>query len=93
MSLTTPLLSPNSSSSIGMSSGTQALQNGGTQLSAAGTAAASKDGTDMMAQIQQTAAMQMKFQTEMGLIQMIVKMNEALAKMFKAIGEAVKGLA
>jgi hypothetical protein len=47
----------------------------------------------MMAQIQQTAAMQMKFQTEMGLIQMIVKMNEALAKMFKAIGEAIKGLA
>jgi hypothetical protein len=79
--------------SIGMSSGTQALQNGGAQLSAAGTAAASKDGTDMMGQIQQTAAMQMKFQTEMGLIQMIVKMNEALAKMFKAIGEAIKGLA
>ncbi|WP_140635003.1 hypothetical protein [Methylibium rhizosphaerae] len=78
---------------IGMSSGTTALQNGGAQLSAAGTAAASKDGTDMMAQIQQTAAMQMKFQTEMGLIQMIVKMNEALAKMFKAIGEAIKGLA
>ena len=47
----------------------------------------------MMGDIQQTAAMQMKFQTEMGLIQMIVKMNEALAKMFKAIGEAVKGLA
>ena len=93
MSLTTPLLSPSSSGSIGMSSGTQALQNGGAQLSAAGTAAASKDGTDMMGQIQQTAAMQMKFQTEMGLIQMIVKMNEALAKMFKAIGEAIKGLA
>jgi hypothetical protein len=78
---------------VGMSSGTTLLQNGGAQLSAAGTAAAAKDGTDMMAQIQQTAAMQMKFQTEMGLIQMIVKMNEALAKMFKAIGEAIKGLA
>ncbi|MDR7149963.1 hypothetical protein J2W49_001918 [Hydrogenophaga palleronii] len=78
---------------VGMSSGLNMLQNGGAQLSAAGTQAASKDGTDMMAQIQQTAAMQMKFQTEMGLIQMIVKMNEALAKMFKAIGEAIKGLA
>ncbi|WP_157572227.1 hypothetical protein [Hydrogenophaga taeniospiralis] len=81
------------SSGVGMSSGLNMLQNGGAQLSAAGTQAAAKDGTDMMGQIQQTAAMQMKFQTEMGLIQMIVKMNEALAKMFKAIGEAIKGLA
>jgi hypothetical protein len=79
--------------SIGMSSGMQAFQNGGAQLSAAGTGAAASNGNDMMAQIQQTAAMQMKFQTEMGIIQMIVKMNEALAKMFKAIGEAIKGLA
>lgn len=83
----------NSNSGVGMSAGTQQLQAGGAQLSAAGTQAASQDGNAMMAQIQQTAAMQMKFQTEMGLIQMIVKMNEALAKMFKAIGEAIKGLA
>jgi hypothetical protein len=80
-------------SGVGISSGTTALQNGGAQLSAAGTQSASSDGNAMMAQIQQTAATQMKFQTEMGLIQMIVKMNEALAKMFKAIGEAIKGLA
>lgn len=85
--------SGSSSSGIGMSAGTQQLQAGGAQLSAAGTQSASQDGNAMMAQIQQTAAMQMKFQTEMGLIQMIVKMNEALAKMFKAIGEAIKGLA
>lgn len=77
----------------GISSGTRMVEQGGAQLSAAGTAAAGADGNAMMAQIQQTAAMQMKFQTEMGLIQMIVKMNEALAKMFKAIGEAIKGLA
>jgi hypothetical protein len=83
----------NTNSGVGMSSGMQQLQAGGVQLSQAGTQAASADGGDMMAQIQQTAAMQMKFQTEMGLIQMIVKMNEALAKMFKAIGEAIKGLA
>ncbi len=82
-----------SSSGIGMSAGLNMLQNGGAQLSAAGTQSAAKDGGDMMGQIQQTAAMQMKFQTEMGLIQMIVKMNEALAKMFKSIGEAIKGLA
>lgn len=85
--------STSSTSGVGMSAGTQQLQAGGAQLSAAGTQSASQDGNAMMAQIQQTAAMQMKFQTEMGLIQMIVKMNEALAKMFKAIGEAIKGLA
>jgi len=85
--------SSGSGGQVGMSAGTQQLQSGGAQLSAAGTQAASSDGNAMMAQIQQTAAMQMKFQTEMGLIQMIVKMNEALAKMFKAIGEAIKGLA
>jgi hypothetical protein len=83
----------NNNGGVGMSSGMQQLQAGGVQLSQAGTQAAASDGGDMMAQIQQTAAMQMKFQTEMGLIQMIVKMNEALAKMFKAIGEAIKGLA
>jgi len=85
--------SSGSGSQVGMSSGTQMVQSGGAQLSAAGTKAAGDDGNAMMGQIQQTAAMQMKFQTEMGLIQMIVKMNEALAKMFKAIGEAIKGLA
>ncbi len=73
--------------------GLQAFQAGGVQQSQAGTAAADSSGNAMMAQIQQTAAMQMKFQTEMGIIQLIVKMNEALAKMFKAIGEAIKGLA
>jgi hypothetical protein len=49
--------------------------------------------SQQMNQIKQTSAMQMKFQTEMGLIQMMVKMNEALAKMFKALGEAIKNLA
>jgi len=83
----------NTNSGVGISSGTTMLQNGGAQLSAAGTQSAATDGNAMMSQIQQTAAMQMKFQTEMGLIQMIVKMNEALAKMFKSIGEAIKGLA
>jgi len=47
----------------------------------------------MMGDIQQTAAMQMRMQTEMGQINMMMKLNEALAKMFKAIGDAVKGLA
>lgn len=47
----------------------------------------------MMGDIQKTTAMTMKMQTEMGLLSMMTKLNEAMAKMFKAIGEAVKGLA
>jgi hypothetical protein len=47
----------------------------------------------MMRDMQQTAAMQMKMQTEMAQINMMMKLNEALAKTFKAIGDAVKGLA
>jgi hypothetical protein len=77
----------------GMSNGMKMFETGGSQLSAAGTQNAADQGGDMMGQIQKTAAMQMKFQTEMGILQMIVKMNEALAKLFKAIGEAIKGLA
>jgi len=77
----------------GMSSGMNSFIQGGTQMSQQGTSAAGSMGNDMMAQIQQTGAMQMKFQTEMGILQMMIKMNEALAKMFKSIGEAVKGLA
>ncbi|MCW7540279.1 hypothetical protein OOT46_20810 [Aquabacterium sp. A7-Y] len=78
---------------ISTSSGVNGFMGGATQLSSAATGQAGDVGGDMMGQIQQTAAMQMKFQTEMGLIQMMVKMNEALAKMFKSIGEAIKGLA
>ena len=77
----------------GMSGGMNSFIQGGTQMSQQGTATAGNMGNDMMAQIQQTGAMQMKFQTEMGILQMMIKMNEALAKMFKSIGEAVKGLA
>jgi hypothetical protein len=77
----------------GMSAPNDFLATGATELGQAGTDAAATQGNDMMGQIRATAAQQMKFQTEMGIIQMIVKMNEALAKMFKAIGEAIKGLA
>lgn len=56
-----------------------------------------RSGTDimnaMMRDMQQTAAMQMKMQTEMAQINMMMKLNESLAKTFKAIGDAVKGLA
>jgi hypothetical protein len=47
----------------------------------------------MMGDIQQTTALQMKMQTEMGLLNMMTKLNEAMAKMFKAMGDAIKGLA
>ena len=49
-------------------------------------------GESMMGDIEAMAALQMKMQTEMGLLNMMIKLNEALAKMFKAIGDAVKGL-
>jgi hypothetical protein len=77
----------------GMSPQTDFFKAGATELGQAATDTASTQGNDMMGQIRETAAQQMKFQTEMGIIQMIVKMNEALAKMFKSIGEAIKGLA
>ncbi|WP_343640927.1 hypothetical protein [Roseateles sp.] len=87
--------STSSSGSTGASMGNtmNMFQSGAAGLSAQGTQAAGTDGSAMMDQIQQTAAMQMQFQTQMGIIQMVVKMNEALAKLFKAIGEAIKGLA
>jgi hypothetical protein len=46
----------------------------------------------MMGDQMSTAANQMKMQTETGQMQMMIKMNEALAKMFKSIGDAVKNL-
>jgi hypothetical protein len=66
---------------------------GATDLGAASTRSALDQGRTMMDQIKKAEARQMRFQTEMGLIQMMVKMNEALAKMLKSIGEAIKGLA
>jgi hypothetical protein len=58
----------------------------------AGTDYAQQDSEAAMGDIKKTAAMQMKQQTEMGILQMMVKLNEALAKMFKALGDAIKGL-
>lgn len=58
-----------------------------------GVDAAQQGADGSLAQIKQSSAMQMKMQTEMGQIQMLVKMNEALSKIFKAIGDAIKGLA
>jgi hypothetical protein len=50
-------------------------------------------GNDHIARIKAAEMMTMRFQTEMGLLQMIVKMNEALAKLLKSTGEAIRGLA
>jgi hypothetical protein len=46
-----------------------------------------------LGQMQQSSALQIKMQMAMAQIQMTTKFNEALAKMLKAIGDAVKGLA
>ena len=48
---------------------------------------------NMMGDIQGTSAMQMKMQTEMAQISLMMKLNEALGKILKAIGDAVKSLA
>lgn len=52
-----------------------------------------KTADDLMQSIRDTADMQMRFQSEMGLIQLATKMNEAVAKTLKAAGDAIKGLA
>ena len=46
----------------------------------------------MMGDIQNTSAMQMKMQTESAQINLMMKLNEALGKILKAIGDAVKAL-
>jgi hypothetical protein len=46
-----------------------------------------------MAQMAATGVNQMEQQMFMGLMQQAIKLNEALAKMFKALGEAIKNLA
>jgi predicted transcriptional regulator len=47
----------------------------------------------MMTDIQHVAEQQMKMQTQMSQIALVTKLNEALAKMTKAIGDSVKNLA
>ncbi|HEU4459573.1 MAG TPA: hypothetical protein VFR90_10655 [Methylibium sp.] len=46
-----------------------------------------------MGSIREMTLTQMRLQTEMGILQMIAKLNEALAKLFKALGDAIKNLA
>jgi hypothetical protein len=58
-----------------------------------GAAAQGQQASDsMMNDLMGTSQMQMKMQSEQGLMNMMVKLNEALAKLFKAIGDAIKGL-
>jgi predicted transcriptional regulator len=47
----------------------------------------------MMTDIQRVAEQQMKMQTQMSQISLVTKLNEALAKLTKAIGDSVKNLA
>ena len=54
---------------------------------------AEQAGATQMGQMKASSQLQTKMQMEMSQIQLITKMNEALAKMIKAIGDAIKGLA
>jgi hypothetical protein len=59
----------------------------------AGVDNADQAATAQLGQMKQTSQLQSKMQMEMAQIQMTTKFNEALAKMIKAIGDAIKGLA
>lgn len=60
-----------------------------TQAGAEGDSAAES----AMGAIRDTSMTQMRMQSEMGILKMLTSLNEALAKLFKALGDAVKGLA
>jgi hypothetical protein len=63
---------------------------GGLNQAAAG--AAEQDSAAGFANAEGIANAQAQFQTKMGRLQMMLKINEALAKMLKALGDAIKGL-
>ena len=65
---------------------------GGLQLNQQAGMAGQQASSAMMGDIQGASAMQMKTQTEQGQITMMINLNQALAKIFKAIGDAVKSL-
>ncbi len=49
----------------------------------------SKDGKENAVKIETATAL---FQTKMGRLQMLLKVNEALSKTLKALGDAIKGI-
>jgi hypothetical protein len=53
---------------------------------------AQKDAKEGSAQTEAIETATAIFQTKLGRLQMLLKINEALAKMFKSLGDAVKGL-
>jgi hypothetical protein len=63
------------------------------QISSSGASTAGAIGSGGMQDIMGLQGQQMKFQTEMGQLQLMVKMNEALAKIMKAIGTVIAQLA
>jgi hypothetical protein len=76
-----------------MSGGLQEFAGQGLQMNSQAAGQGGDIMGKMMGDIQGTSAMQMKMQTEMAQISLMMKLNEALAKIFKAIGDAVKNLA
>jgi hypothetical protein len=61
-------------------------------LNSAAAGAAASDSAAGFGNALGIANAQAEFQTKMGRLQMLLKINEALAKMLKALGDAIKGL-
>jgi hypothetical protein len=57
-----------------------------------GQQTAAMQSESQLSDIRNQSALQMRMQTEMGQLSMMVKLNEALAKLFKSLGDAIKGL-
>lgn len=74
------------------SAGGSAFQSGGLALAQQGTADSRTSAEAMQALMRETGMLEIQHQQETGLMQMLLKLSEALSKMFKALGEAVKGL-
>jgi hypothetical protein len=61
-------------------------------LNSGASQAAQQDSIEGYQNAEGIANAQALFQTKMGRLQMLLKINEALAKMLKALGDAIKGL-
>jgi hypothetical protein len=84
-------LSPSSGSGSGQTSGQ--FINNAVSGSNTGTGQAQQGAEAMMADMRAINDTQMKLQMETAIMNLMVKMNEALCKFIKAMGDAIKGLA
>jgi hypothetical protein len=61
-------------------------------LNSSAAQAAQQDAQDGAAQAERIENSTARFQTKMGRLQMMLKINEAFSKMLKALGDGIKGL-